>query len=294
MIVCPICNREFLSLAVSHLKYKHNISVKAFRETYPNFIFVSEEKRKIVSESCKKAGCGKCNKGKILSKIHRERISRATKGVNNPFYGKKHTLLTQQKMSKNHADFNGDKNPYKIAAKRDPQLLVRQARSWRKQYWNKLKRDPVRFKRFCEERSKIVSNSIAKGKCCSYGRGHKHGYFYSRKQDLKMYFRSSWEESFLLYCEKSEPIKTFVNCPIVIPYKFNGNIKNYLPDFLLNNHLIVEIKPSKISAMLQSKMKRKALKGFCKNNKNYAYVWVTEKELKNLDKYVKSLSVLSP
>lgn len=32
---------------------------------------------------------------------------------NNPFKGKKHTLETRQKMSKNHADFRGSKNPYR-------------------------------------------------------------------------------------------------------------------------------------------------------------------------------------
>jgi len=285
-IVCPFCNKEFVSLSFSHLVYKHDITVKKFKEKYPNFIFVSEEKKKRVSDSCKAAGCGKWFKGTVLSKAHREKISKVTRGENNPFYGKKHTSETRLKMSENHADFTGDKNPFKNAIKRNPQILVRHMKIWRKQ-WNKLKADPVRFKKLCDQRSRTSSANILKGKLNSYGRGHKQGYFYSKKQDLKIYFRSSWEEDFLSYCEKSESIKTFISCPIRIPYKFNQNIKNYVPDFMLNNHLIVEIKPSKMSVFHQNKMKLSALKNFCKNNKNYTYKWITEKELKNLDKHIK-------
>ena len=53
----------------------------------------------------------------------KRKISEATKGENNPnygksffsdqnpFYGKKHTLETREKMSRNHANFSGENNP---------------------------------------------------------------------------------------------------------------------------------------------------------------------------------------
>jgi hypothetical protein len=34
-------------------------------------------------------------------------------GEGNPFYGKEHSATTKKKMSDNHADFSGDKNPFK-------------------------------------------------------------------------------------------------------------------------------------------------------------------------------------
>jgi hypothetical protein len=40
-------------------------------------------------------------------------MSEKFNGENNPFYGKKHTEDTRKKMSMNHADFFGDKNPFK-------------------------------------------------------------------------------------------------------------------------------------------------------------------------------------
>ena len=47
---------------------------------------------------------GKAFKGKKLSEEHKRKIGLANKG-------KKHSLKTKQKMSENHVNFNGDKNP---------------------------------------------------------------------------------------------------------------------------------------------------------------------------------------
>lgn len=48
---------------------------------------------------------GKC------SEDHKKKVSEKTKGKNNPFYGKRHTQETKEKISKNHADFKGGKHP---------------------------------------------------------------------------------------------------------------------------------------------------------------------------------------
>jgi len=56
-----------------------------------------------------------------------ERIKRAIKYKEkvpvSPFKGCKHTDKTKAQMSANHADFTGDKNPFKKAATKNPQLL---------------------------------------------------------------------------------------------------------------------------------------------------------------------------
>ena len=49
--------------------------------------------------------------GYIMSDKERKRRSICYLGKNNPYYGKKHTKETRLKMSKNHVDFYGDKNP---------------------------------------------------------------------------------------------------------------------------------------------------------------------------------------
>lgn len=53
-------------------------------------------------------------------KNHSERM----RGEKNPFYGKKHSKQTLKEMSFNHADFSGDKNPFRNSLKDSNKLLV--------------------------------------------------------------------------------------------------------------------------------------------------------------------------
>lgn len=52
------------------------------------------------------------SKGFKMSEHQKQLMSVRFKGENNPFYGKNHSLETRQKMSRNHADFSGAKNPF--------------------------------------------------------------------------------------------------------------------------------------------------------------------------------------
>jgi hypothetical protein len=63
------------------------------------------------------------SKRKPMSQEQKDLRSKKFKGKGNPFYGKKHTNKTKQQMSDNHADFTGDKNPFKNACKNNPELL---------------------------------------------------------------------------------------------------------------------------------------------------------------------------
>lgn len=50
-------------------------------------------------------------KGNVLSEETRKKISSAVSGEKNPFYGKKHSKETKEKMKKNHADFSKSNHP---------------------------------------------------------------------------------------------------------------------------------------------------------------------------------------
>lgn len=50
-------------------------------------------------------------KNHSVSEEKRKRLSEMFKGENNPFYGKKHTKKTREKMSLNHVDFSGENHP---------------------------------------------------------------------------------------------------------------------------------------------------------------------------------------
>ncbi|GAG38348.1 unnamed protein product, partial [marine sediment metagenome] len=62
-----------------------------------------------------KKGHTPINKGIIMSKEQKIKFSEARKGKykgeNNPFYGKKHTLETRERMKVNHPNVKGEENP---------------------------------------------------------------------------------------------------------------------------------------------------------------------------------------
>ena len=62
----------------------------------------SEEMRQKVRES---------HLGMKATEETKEKMREATKGENNPFYGKKHTEEARQKIKDNHADFSGENHP---------------------------------------------------------------------------------------------------------------------------------------------------------------------------------------
>lgn len=74
----------------------------------------TEEAKKKISENhwdCSGENNPKYWKGKQFSEEHKNKISKANRGENNPMYGKEHTEETKKKMSKNHADFSGKNHP---------------------------------------------------------------------------------------------------------------------------------------------------------------------------------------
>lgn len=72
-----------------------------------------------------------------MSQKDKDLRSKSSLGKNNPFYGKKHTQKTKKLMSKNHADFSGDKNPFKKMCIKNPEILLNCSISKTK-YWSNL------------------------------------------------------------------------------------------------------------------------------------------------------------
>lgn len=66
----------------------------------------------------------------------KQQMSKRFSGSRNPFWGKKHTEETREKMRANHADFSGDNNPFRRALLKDPEkrreLRNRAIRIWTK------------------------------------------------------------------------------------------------------------------------------------------------------------------
>jgi len=279
-VVCPLCNNKFKSL-MSHIVKIHKVSINEVKKEYPNIQLVSQNSKKKTSITCKKIGCGKWRKGSKMSDKWKKEASKRNKGKGNPFFGKKHTNKTKAKMRKNHADFTGDKNPFNAWAK-NPKNKEGWLNALLKSHKDRRDRCDDKYIKICEDISQRVAKLHIEGKLVSYGRGHKNGYFISKRQRAKIYFRSSYEERFLQICENSNEIK-FGACKFYIPYiTLGGTTHNYIPDFILNDKVVIEIKPKRMLYYGDNKLKHIAGEKYCES-KGFKYLILTEEELQILE-----------
>lgn len=274
-VICPICNKKFKSL-MSHVIRKHMPMLK-FRALYPCALLISEATIKKTRKTCKRVCTCVWFKGKKLTKEHRKKISLVTKGKRNPFYGKKHTKETRLRMSKNHANFKGNKNPFKKAMKNKKFMLAFCKKL--KRGWNKNKKDKVKYNRICDNASKRVTKLQQCGLLNSYGRGHKQGKYFSHKFKINFYYRSSYELAFIKFCENISMVEQLKQGTIVIKYKNKeGRIHRYLPDFLINNKFLIEVKADRLINFGVNPCKFKSARQYCRKNK-LKFLIFTEKHL---------------
>lgn len=275
LITCPICGEKFKSLS-SHVYFKHHIKPDELRVKYPDVILVIDSVKKKTSRTCIKSGCGKWMKGYEFPENRKREYSKKFGGGNNPFHGKKHTLGTKKKMSKNHADFNGKKNPLVKWLAETPKNREEYSRCMRA-VWAREDLAELLSKR---NRQNMV-NAIANGNHHPYS-NHEHGWITSAKFNQKFYYQSSYERRFLKFCENSSKISSLQRSKSVIPYVDNdGKERIYNPDFLVNGKLLVEIKPQSMMPLNNNAQKIRVGKKYCEEN-GLEFRLITEPELKQL------------
>lgn len=166
------------------------------------------------------------------------KMSEALRGEKNPFYGKKHSAEAKQRMRDNHADFTGDRNPFKNSLK-DPEkrrLASERSRDRMKKYWQNLSEEDRQIKvqhlRSYDSRNK----------------NHETGTYSSIKGSV-VHYRSSWERIFLEKLDNSPLVYSFVYESQLIVHRnvFDDSKINFKPDFLvtfISGHTaLIEIKP---------------------------------------------------
>lgn len=206
----------------------------------------------------KNSNCHLCSYKKNLGKHN-------FKGKNNPFYGKKHSKETKERMSKNHADFNGDKNPFKKSLENTDNRL--KASNKQKEYWKNLSKE--KRKVHLENLSKSIAFS-KKLQSTNLHKKHKSCHLITKKAG-KIFCRSSWESKVALWLDSIEEVILFRIESLILPYTDNlGNTKNTRIDFyvkLNNKNLIIEIKPKGLQTINNNDLKIKKMSDFCKEKK---------------------------
>lgn len=105
------------------------------------------------------------------------------------------------------------------------------------------------------------------------GFGYFSGYYVENGNNI--FFASSWELKFILWCRDNKDVKSFCRCEDWISYFYKGSKSNYNPDFevVLNNKIYVfEIKGKKSNADVVEK-KRLAAIEFYKGQKEYVLLF---------------------
>lgn len=184
--------------------------------------------------------------------------------------GYTHSNEIKMKMSDNHADVSGDKNPFRNACKKYP-ILRKQASDRKKKWWADLSDD---------ERDRIgetFSKAQAKNKHRNNHKNHKSGYFNSIKMNSKYFFRSSWEEKICIFLERSDRIRYFSLEEFYIEYDFNGKKRFTRIDFFVkvdNRKIIFEVKPLSLLDYNNNRAKIEGIQKYCiRNNMEFYLIY---------------------
>lgn len=100
----------------------------------------------------------------------------------------------------------------------------------------------------------------------------------------EIYYRSSWEKKFMIFCDNNDNIIEYSSEEIVIPYRApDGKVRRYYPDFYIKVReksgrlakYIIEIKPKKQTQPPNDKNKRStayrnAVLTFAKNHAKWS------------------------
>lgn len=110
----------------------------------------------------------------------------------------------------------------------------------------------------------------------------KHGYFYSKKNRMKLFYRSSMEKDAYVILEKDANVVSYDVEVLKIRYEFEGIRKHYIPDILAiyrnGSKRFIEVKPSYKLKYAVEQAKIAALKKYCGVSGILYSVW-TEKEM---------------
>jgi hypothetical protein len=187
-------------------------------------------------------------------------------GQNNPFYGKHHSVETKQAIANNDRSYATTKEFKEKMSKvttgsNNPMYGVSVYETWVKKYGkDEADQRQLTWKAKLSERSRGLNNPMF-GRCSPQGSGNGWCGWYK-----KWHFRSLRELAYVIkVIEPNNWIwKSAERKDLAIPYITPlGENRTYYADFLINDSLLVEVKPSKLNLSPTVQAKQSAALLFC-------------------------------
>jgi hypothetical protein len=196
-------------------------------------------------------------------------LNRDNHGVNNSFYGKKHSATSKEKMSASHIGavvperrkeqlsqlMSGSGNPMYGKSLMDVwegKYGTHKAQILRTQWLNKMSAS------LSGDKNPMFGKPTPTGAGCGWSGWYKG-----------WYFRSLGELSYVVnVLEQSNQhwISAEAACIRIEYTHWNGSKRTYIPDFLVEQTTLIECKPERLHHSPLVKLKRKAAEEYCKEN----------------------------
>ncbi len=215
-------------------------------------------------------------KGIPMAEEQKVLFSKMFNGENNPMFGKKHSKKTKIRMSKNHADFFSDKNPFKKSLEDETKLIAHKKRC--KNTWSN------RDKKWRNAFSEKLSRSLAVSKKFNnkdINKHHESGHINTMKSG-RIFVRSSWEKAFAKFLDNLDIVERFSLEEFTVLYYIDSQKRYSRIDFLVHfdNGCVAmfEIKPKSLLKYNNNMYKIRGYRKYCEEN-NIKFSLITEKLL---------------
>ena len=221
---------------------------------------------------------------KMAKEILAQRYREEYKGEGNPFYGKKHTKESKEKMQQNRdpSACQTDEFKKKISQITSGQNNPMYGKNIYGIWIDKYGKDEAEKRSLALSQKRSINMVGDKnpmyGKPPPKGSGNGWGGWYKN-----WYFRSLKELSYMIYVIEPNNYKweSAEQKRLAMPYIDHlGHKRTYQADFLLNGSILIEVKPKALMETALNKLKKEAALIFCAKN-NYKYRMVDVKTIEN-------------
>lgn len=196
------------------------------------------------------------------------------KGDRNPFFDKKHTKESMEKMIETSNNSENRKKYYeKIKSEEYRKFLS----DWMKE--NSPMRGNSQYKIWVKKYGVEIANQKKKEWASKVGRKGEKSYWFGKTPPYGSgngwsgwykgwFFRSLLELSYMVNVIEKYSVKweTGETSRYKIVFEYNGLTKNYFPDFILNDKYMIECKPKNLWKTSLVQVKANAAEEFCNKN----------------------------